>query len=97
MKDLLLDDTADIEITGNDLVIGESDLQHQEHLVIFPKGSVKESPDAGIDLVGHLLGDEIDELLRETRHQFEKDGMEVRAVGFNEETNELTYDANYKG
>lgn len=95
MKDLLLNDNGDLGIANNDLQIGYSDLQHQEHILIAQKGNFKESPDVGVGVENFINDSDIDGLLSEVRAQFEKDGMTVTRVDYDENDEELIYDANY--
>lgn len=97
MRDILLNDDADLTTLNGDFVIGDSDEQHQEHLIVFQPGSIKRDPEAGVGIENYLMDDNIDDMLREIRHQFERDGMIVDAVLFDKELNDLQYAANYKG
>ena len=98
MTDVLLDLlTADVKIANGDFVVGFSDEQHQAHLLVFQKGALKDAPDVGVGLETYLMGDDVDGLLREVRFQFEKDGMQVATVNYDENLNALDYDANYNG
>lgn len=95
MIDYLLDDTGDILISNNDLQTGFSDLQHQEHILIAQKGSLKEFPDRGAGIENFINDSEIDEMVSRVRIEFEKDGMTVEEINYNEQTGELNYDAKY--
>lgn len=96
MEDVLLDiETADLQTSGGDLVTGYADEQHQAHLLVFQKGALKEAPEVGVGLESYLMGDDVDGMLREVRFQFEKDGMTVDAVVFDNLLNDLSYDAKY--
>lgn len=95
MKDLLLNSTGGLVIVNNDLAIGFSDLQHQEHILISQKGSLKEFPDRGVGIENFINGSEIDEMLNSIKVEFEKDGMTVTRIDFNEQTGDLDYDAKY--
>lgn len=95
MRDYLLDDTGDILISNNDLQTGFSDLQHQEHILIAQKGSLKEFPDRGAGIENFINDSEIDEMVSRVRIEFEKDGMTVEEINYNEQTGELNYDAKY--
>ncbi|MGN6604569.1 MAG: hypothetical protein ACTHK8_19070 [Ginsengibacter sp.] len=94
MKDFLLDG-AGLMIKDNDLAVGFSDFQHQEHLLIAHKGSVKRFPDVGVGIENYDNDTEVDSMLSEIRAQFEGDGMTVKNLDYDFETGELTYDANY--
>ncbi len=95
MKDFLLNSNGDLDISGGDLHIGFSDLQHQEHILIAQKGSLKELPDRGVGIENFLNDSEIDEMVLEVRSEFEKDGMTVNKIKYSEETGNLDYEANY--
>ncbi len=95
MQDLLLDDTDDLLIENGDFVIGISDLQHQEHLLIAQKGDFKQFPDIGVAIEDYLRESDIEGLVTEVRNEFVKDGMAVNRVEFLEQTGDLDYDAKY--
>lgn len=95
MKDFLLNDNNDVDFGSNDLKIGVSDYQHQQHILIAQKGSLKEFPTRGVGIENYLNDGEIDEMVREIRSEFEQDGMSVNEISFDEQTGELNYDANY--
>ena len=95
MKDLLLDSGGNLVIENNDFKIGTSDLQHQEHILIGQKGCLKEFPDRGVGIENFLNGEMIDEMLNMIKIEFEKDGMTVDKLSYNEQTGQLDYNANY--
>ncbi len=95
MKDLLTDSSGDVMIKDNDLVIGFSDFQHQEHLLVAQKGDLKESPTVGVGIENFINDSEVDGLLAEIKSEFTKDGMLVKKIGFDEQTGNLSYEANY--
>lgn len=80
MKDLMKDSDGDLLITGDDLVIGTSDLQHQNDLIVTEKGAIKQFPDAGAGAFKYLENDQTADLLREIGLQFTADGMTVEGV-----------------
>jgi len=94
MKDILIGDTG-IVIENNDMVIGYSNYQHQEHLLVQQKGELKQDPDVGAGIENYLRDDEIQEMTSEVATQFTKDGMTVNRINYNEEAGDLDYDANY--
>lgn len=95
MTDLLLHSNGLLVIENNDLVIGYSDLQHQEHILVAQKGSLKEFPDRGVGIENYLKGDDLSEMLNMIKVEFEKDGMTVNKIDYNEQTGDLDYAANY--
>lgn len=94
MQDILTDG-GDLGVQGGDLLIGFSDLQHQEHLLIAQKGMYKQYPDVGVGIENFLNDSEIDDMLDMVRTEFVKDGMTVTKLLYNEETKDLDYAANY--
>lgn len=93
MEDFLLDTDKDIKTSGGDLVIGRSDEQHQELLLITNKGEWKEKPTMAVGLHGFLKDDDANGALAEIKSEFERDGMEVNFVGF--EKDKIKIDAHY--
>lgn len=94
MKDVLLNDDFDLAFAGGDFATGDSNAQHEQVLLLLQKGSIKVRPLVGVGIQDSINTGEIAELLREIRYQFQLDGMQVRAVSWDDNEN-LTYDANY--
>ncbi len=96
MKDLLLNNEGDLQIKAADLVIGTSNRQHQEALIITQPGSFFETPDVGVGAEDFLNSNEEDNpLAAVVREQFTKDGQVVISISFNSQTGDLVYDADY--
>lgn len=95
MKDIMLDELNDVLIADNDLVIGFSDQQQQEHLLLTEKGDVKQFPDAGVGTLKFLESEDPGALLREISIQFSADGMKVKQVKYNV-TGKILIDAPYE-
>lgn len=95
MKDFLLNRYGDLDLSNGDLHIGYSNLQHQEHILIAQKGTLKQYPDRGVGIEDFVNESEIDEMVSEVRAEFQKDGMNVTRIKFIEETGQFDYDANY--
>jgi len=91
-----LDSQLDVIINNNDLVIGESDGQHQELILILQKGELKESPLSTVGISSYLKESEIDAMLYDVRVCFAGDGMNVRKLSYSEEDTNLDYEADYK-
>lgn len=96
MKDILLDELSDLQVLNDDLVIGVTDQQHQEHLLLTEKGDIKQFPDAGVGTLKYLESEDPGALLREVSIQFSSDGMNVKAVKFGS-TGKLLINAPYEG
>ncbi len=89
MLDFLIDNDNDLAIEDTDLVIGRSDEQHQELLLMTNKGEWKEKPTMAVGLAGYLKDDDVNAALAEIKQEFERDGMEVKYVGFNNDKIEI--------
>jgi hypothetical protein len=96
MQDFLLDINGDLAIDNNDFVVGESNNQHQELLLLIAKAELKEKPEATVGIEDFINETEIDAMVFEVRKVFEADGMIVNKIAYNETTGDLSYDANYK-
>jgi hypothetical protein len=95
MKDIMLDELNDVLLQNNDLVIGYSDQQQREHLLLTEKGDVKQFPDAGVGTLKFLESEDPGALLREISIQFSADGMRLKQVRFNE-TGKILVNAPYE-
>jgi hypothetical protein len=93
--DLLLDDDMELreDAATLDLVEGECTAQHQQLLLITPKGAWKENPDTGVGLVGFLESESETEMFAEINRQFRADGMQVKEIKI--ESGKLLIDASY--
>jgi hypothetical protein len=95
MLDILKDDeTGDLIIEDNDLVVGISDQQHRADLIVTEKGAVKQFPDAGVGAQKFLEAEQPANLLREISLQYAADGMLVKKVAI--ENNRVVVEAPYK-
>lgn len=95
MTDLHLDNTGDLEIVNGDFVIGYSDNQHQEHILMATKGEFKEFPELGVGLNRMLSDDDFTPFLIDAKKNLEYDGMKINNIKF-EENGNLTIDGEYK-
>lgn len=53
-QDFLLNDDGDMLIANGDLVVGDSDKQHQWDIIVAHKGWYKEFPYIGVGLMAYL-------------------------------------------
>lgn len=79
-KDILLDTDFDLLITGGDITVGESTVQHQELLIVTNKGEWKESPTVAVGADSFLKDEDTAGLFAEIKEQFEKDGMKFNKI-----------------
>jgi len=95
MKDLLLTEDGDLAIVNGDFEIAESNLRHQEHILIANKGEYKEFPEVGVGISDMLNDDNYDEIMIEIKKQMEYDGMKIQNVRFQED-GKLIIDGKYR-
>lgn len=95
MTDILLSKTGDLDIQHGDIVIGYSDNQHQEHILLANKGDYKEFPELGIGINNMLNDDDFMPFLIEAKKNLEYDGMKINNIKF-EENGNLNIDGYYK-
>lgn len=93
MKDIVYDKTTKKIFANGDLRTGDSELQHQELLIVCEPGSFKEFPATCVGAFGYLEDNDPGGFLREVRSQFLADGMKVKSITL--ENNRLKYDASY--
>lgn len=94
MKDVLIDEGNDIIISNGDFAIGDSDIRHQEHILIANKGEFKEFPEMGVGIIEALNSDDIREVLDNVKRNFQYDGMYVNNITYDGE--KLITDAKYR-
>lgn len=75
--DILLSEDFDLKVDNGDLVIGESTAQHQQCLLMAKKGDIKQAPTVGVDVFNEIDDERPEDLMRQIRLQFSKDGMKV--------------------
>lgn len=92
MKDFLIDD--DLKFINGDLVIGESDNQHQKHILQAFKGEYKKTPEIGVGIEQMLNEDSFISIMIEIKKNLEYDGMKINDVVFTKD-GQLTIDGKY--
>ncbi|CAA0153108.1 hypothetical protein [Tenacibaculum maritimum] len=77
MKDLLLDENGDLAIVDGDFVIGESDQQNVEILLVSNKGEFKEFPLVGFGAINYIKSN-VSEI------EFKRDlKLQLEYIGYN--------------
>jgi len=83
MNDFLLDIDGDLLVKDGDLVIGYSDDQQKNILLVSDKGAFKEFPGVGVGLQNFLEAeDNGGDLMAEIRRQFIADGIIIQRLSF---------------
>lgn len=94
-QDILLDvETMDLLVVDGDFVIGDSTAQHQKSLLLAAKGDYKWAPTSGVHLFSFINDERPEDMLREVRLQFAKDGMRINRLS--QSNYKITIDAEYK-
>ena len=93
MNDILLDN-YDLKIANGDLVVGNSDEQQQQLLIVCNKGDFKEKPTVCVGSYEFLKDEDMSGLLAEIKKEFERDGMQVNALATDAD-GKLKIDAHY--
>jgi len=83
MLDFILDEDGDLKIENNDLVIGNADMQNQILMLLLPKGSIKEFPDATVGLSNYIEAEDPAAMLREIRNRLTADGRVIKELSLN--------------
>ena len=96
MDRLLLGNDGDLAIENGKLVTGETTAQCQQLLLTSNPGDFRETPSSCIGAGRWLKDNEINGLSVAIKTEFEKDGMEVRFIGFDSQNENITIDASYK-
>jgi len=91
-NDILLQD-YDLLIENGDLVVGESTHQHQDLLLLADKGEFKQFPTVGVGILRYLETYDTNDLAREIRTEFNRDGMTVSEIKF--DGSKIDIKANY--
>ncbi|MEM8506229.1 MAG: oxidase [Bacteroidota bacterium] len=94
MNDILKDASGDLLVEDGDFVVGESDLQHQQDILLAHKGEFKESPELGVGIAEEQLNENPRQILNQIRRNFEYDGMVVNNVSIASSGN-IVVDAYY--
>lgn len=94
MIDILTIDN-DLQIANNDIVIGYSNAQHIEHLLVTLPATLLEDETVGVDLENYINDNDEDGMILKIQQQLTKDGAVVNNIFFDEQTGDLFTDANY--
>lgn len=95
MQDFLINDDGAMLVANGDLAIGYSNQQHQRHLLLFEKGSLKENITVGVGAFRYLESELQAEFLREVATQFAGDGLVVTKMEI-AENGKFEIEADYK-
>lgn len=80
MKDILLDNTYDLQITNSDFVLGDATHQNQGLILLASPGEFRQFPFVGVGLRQYLNDDRASEIATVLTQQLRLDGMVVREV-----------------
>ncbi len=87
VKDIMLGIDGDLLIQDGDIVLGDSDDQHNQHLLVAAPGLIRRSPLSGIGMQARLKGQlslkEADKLNQEVQLQLQADGVQNPVIKLN--------------
>ena len=89
MKDIVLDDSLDLEIVDGDFVVADSGQQHINLLLLTHKGEWKQTPYCGIGIAEFLNEDNVLEMRKTIRIQLRSDGAKVQSIKYENEKLEI--------
>jgi len=97
-KDIIVDQTGDLEILNGDIFVNESDSQHLEFIVTADKGQFRQFPLIGVGIRRFSSGPFDAQAIRQAiKLQLESDGYNVRKVSVsNNGTGQIEIDATRK-
>jgi hypothetical protein len=97
-KDIIVDQTGDLEILNGDIFVNESDSQHLEFIVTADKGQFRQFPLIGVGIRRFSNGPFDAQAIRQAiKLQLESDGYNVRKVSVsNNGTGQIEIDATRK-
>ena len=94
-QDILMGSDFDLLMPGGDIVYGDSVALHQKNILLASKGSYKQSPLVGVDMFMWLNDERPEDMMREIRLQFTKDGMTVKRLSITPPS-QVAIDADYE-
>lgn len=95
MKDILLEESGELQIEDGDFAIGGSTIQNQTLILVAHQGEFKNTPAIGVGIGDLLLSDELLEFRHRIRSQFAMDGLKIKKLELYEIGN-LKIDASYE-
>ncbi len=99
MNDFLQNTDGDIDLSSGDIVLGESILQHQRDIIMTRPGALKHAPARGVGVEDYFNDDSPEDLLRKTRQEMIKDGLNVKKISMSNGQIEVesSYEADSNG
>jgi hypothetical protein len=94
MNDLLLDEDFDLQIAGNDFVVGDATGQNQKLILLANKGEVRPYPFVTVGIAQAINDDNVASLKQDIIKLFELDGMKINKLNISA-SGEMEIDAPY--
>ena len=80
LNDILTTSEGDALVSGGDFTAGNSEMQHQQLLLMCNKGEFKQHPDRCVGAMNYVEGSDTGDISREILTQFTQDGMKVSKI-----------------
>ena len=90
----MLDENGDLDFTGGDFAIGESDGQHIQDILLIEPGELKSDLLTGVGIQKKINGSADGELRATTMLQLQADGYQVNSLNLNEEIIQIDAERN---
>jgi hypothetical protein len=84
MKDFLQLPDGDLDFSNGDISYVDASLQHQRDTILTRPGALKHAPTVGVGVEDYFNDDSPEDLLRKTRQEMLKDGMNVKKISVDE-------------
>jgi len=96
MTDVVLDINGDIDFGANgDLKYGYSNLQHQRDILLCRPGDYKTALPIGVGINDYEKDDDANDMLSSIKQNFNKDGMTVKLLNYDQSATKLYINAPY--
>lgn len=95
MQDILINiETGELLQKAGDFSVGDATIQNQKLLLILNKNEIKQYPTACVGATEFIDDEDPNELIREIRKEYTKDGMRIKDLTNN--NGKIGVDANYE-
>lgn len=95
MTDILFDINGDLLFINGDIQYGRSNQQHQRDILMARPGDYKTALPIGVGVDDYLKDDDPNDMLSAIKQHFNKDGMAMKELSYDEQENKLIINAIY--
>lgn len=84
MKDFLQKIDGDLDFGSGDIAFTDATLQHERDIILTRPGALKHAPTSGVGVEDYFNDDSPEDLLRKTRQELLKDGVNVKKISIDD-------------